>query len=344
MQLETAHLDDPSLAARAHLVAGWGHMGQGHVAEALEQHELAVSAAERAGEKIQLAIAYENLGLQSFLGGRFGAAREQLQRALAIFRESASELRAVNALQHLCRVWVAEGEMDRAHSQVTLAVELEVAGQERWVADGQQILASIHSLRAEWDTARAYAGQALAIRRRVGDTGGTVESLVALGRIDQNRGDWPGAMLLYAEAVALAEQIHAGLPLVMAKRHLGRLALLMRERTTAAQSIQTALDLAEQMPESLELAPTLLAMAEWYLEEHDPAQAVAFAERARHRARPLECIIESEIMLARAYFALNRPVQASTHASEATAHAERLGAPHLIALAHSASARMHAAD
>jgi tetratricopeptide (TPR) repeat protein len=243
----------------------------------------------------------------------------------------------VNALQHLCRVWVAEGELDRAQSKASLAVELEVAGQERWVADGQQILASIHSLRAEWDTARAYVGQALAIRRRVGDMGGIVESLVALGAIDQHVGDWAKAMQRYAEAVALAEQIHEGPPLVMAKRHLGRLALLLGDRAAAAEAIQTALDLAELMPESLEHAPTLLAMAEWCLEEGNPTQALMFSERALDHAKPLESLIEAEIVMTRVYLALNCPIQASAHASEAAARAEALGAPRLLALAHGVS-------
>ncbi len=340
---EAEQLGQPSALMRAHLVSGWGFMGQGRVSEALEHKYLAVEAAERAGDKMQVAIAHENLALQNYLGGRFAAAHDEVDRALAIFRESASELRAVHSLQHLCRVWVAEGELDRPREQVTLALELEVAGQERWAADSHQILADIAILRGEWQTARAHAEEALGVRRRVGDMAGIVESLVALGKVDESVGRWQPALARYEAAGAVAKQMDPGPPLVDARRHLGHLLLAMGERARARAEIDAALALAELIPEVLDFAPALLAAAELEL-QRDPALALALAEHSLARARPVEHVLNAHLVLSDVYRTLDQRQLAGDHATIALEQASYLRAPRLIALAELAVARVNAAE
>ncbi|MBV9359444.1 MAG: AAA family ATPase [Chloroflexi bacterium] len=338
---EAEELGQPSVLMRAHLVSGWGFMGQGRVSQALEHEQLAVEAAERAGDKMQLAIAHENLALQNYLGGRFAAAHREVERALAIFRESASELRAVHSLQHLCRVWVAEGELDRPREQVALALELEVAGQERWAADSHQILADIGMLRAEWSVAREHAQQALSVRRRVGDMAGIVESLVALGQVDEWTGHWQGALATYEEAVVAAEQMDPGPPLVDARRHFGRLLLAMGELPRARSQIESALALAEQIPEVLDFAPAVLVAAELELTV-DARRARALAERALAHARPVEHVLNAHLVLSEIYRVLDGRQLASDHATLALEQASYLRAPRLLARAQLAVARLNA--
>jgi DNA-binding SARP family transcriptional activator len=340
---EAEQLGQPSALMRAHLVSGWGFMGQGRVSEALEHKHLAVEAAERAGDKMQVAIAHENLALQSYLGGRFEAAHEEVERALAIFRESASELRAVHSLQHLCRVWVAEGELDRPREQVALALELEVAGQERWAADSHQILADIAMLRAEWPTAREHGEEALNVRQRVGDMAGIVESLVALGQVDELTGQWQRALATYEEAVAAAEQMDPGPPLIDARRHLGRLLLAMGELPRARSEIEAALALGERIPEVLDFAPAVLAAAELEL-PGDPQRALDLAERALAHARPVEHVRNAHLVLSDIYRVLAQRQLASDHATIALEQASYLRAPRLMALAQLAVARLNAGE
>src|SRR5262249_49510789 len=58
----------------AHSAWALAYMGRGQIERTLEQHALALEAAERGGSKLQIAVAHENLGLQSYRGGRFEAA------------------------------------------------------------------------------------------------------------------------------------------------------------------------------------------------------------------------------------------------------------------------------
>jgi len=318
----------------AQAVLGWGYMGQGLVDQALAEYEPSLAACERAGEKVQLATTHENIGYQNYLGGRFAAAREHLTRALTLYRESASELRAVNSLQHLCRVWVAEGELALAREQLQQAVELEVEGHERWAADGHHILGQIHTLRADWESASANLELALGIRRQVGDIGGVVESSVALGLIEQHRGRWDKAAAAFGEATTLANSMDPAPGRVLACRQQGQLRLRMGDRIAAAADIERALALAETIPETLEYGPTLLAKAELCLHEGNLVSALGFGIQALIRTRPVDQIVEAHIILSQVHLALGHVDEAQSHADQGVALATRLDAPRLQCLTH----------
>src|SRR5262249_8289886 len=154
---------EPGPRMLAHKVIGWGYMGKGQVDPAIEQFELAVSEAERWGDKVSLATAHETLGQQNYLGGRFTEARDHLAPSLSLYRESANELRAVFALHILCRIWIAQGDHDRANDQIRQALDLEIEGRERFAADAHQILGVIHVVRSEWEEAKTSFQKAVGI-------------------------------------------------------------------------------------------------------------------------------------------------------------------------------------
>jgi tetratricopeptide (TPR) repeat protein/transcriptional regulator with XRE-family HTH domain len=342
MLSEAVPIDQPRALVLAHAVTAWGYMGLGEVTASLDHNELALAAARRLGDKIHLAITHENLGSQNYRGGRFAAAGEHLDRALALYAEAASELRAVNSMQHRCRVWSAEGELERARAQASLALELGSEGQDRWAADGHQIIGSIQSLRGEWAAASASFEAALRIRRKVGDMAGTIESLVALGLVDQRLGHRARAREKYEEAAGIASAIDPGPSTVLARRHLGRLRLLQGDQVGAEAELCSALALAETIPEALEYAPTLLAMAELRCELDDLESALDFAERSLEHARPVEHRAEAHLLLASLRRRAGDRARASAHVVEATAQANRLQSPRLLSLAHLARAMVAA--
>jgi tetratricopeptide (TPR) repeat protein len=317
----------------AHFVIAWGYMGQGRVTQAIEHYELAVKEAELDGDKVDLALAYQNLGQEEYLGRRFASAREHLTLALSLFHDSASELRAASTLHSLCRVWVAEGEHERARERLLQALEQEIDSQVRWAAEAQHILGTIHTLRAEWQAAVACFEQALQGRMHAGHLPGSIEAIVALGFVDQCLGRWGQAKDRYAEAVAIAEQMDPGPHRALALRHRGRLRLRAKDWVQAESDFGDALALAEAMTETLEYAPTLLGAAELRAEVGDLDGALDLASRSLEEARPLDQIVEAHIGLARVYLARREIASARVHGNEAVSLAARLGSPRLSSLA-----------
>lgn len=333
-----ATLAGPRALQIAHFVIAWGHMGQGQVAEAIEHYALAVKEAELDGDKVELAVANQNLGLEEYLGGRFDAAREHLVRALALLHDSSSELRAASTIHALCRVWVAEGEHARALENILRVLEEEIKGHVRWAAEAHHILGMIQTLRGEWEAAAASFERALEGRKQAGHMPGTIEAIVALGFVDQCVGRWCQALDKYSEAVAIAERMDPSPQRVLAMRQRGRLHLLAGDHVLAESELSDALALAEIMPETLEYAPTLLAMAELRLAAGDLDGALGLAIQSLEHARPLEQIVEAHSMLARVYAARREVPRAIAQAREAVAQATRLGAPRLLCLAYLAFA------
>jgi DNA-binding SARP family transcriptional activator len=336
MESEATSTTGPLLLA--HKVAGWGYTGLGQVQEAIDHYQLAVAGAEKWGDKPTLANAYSALGLQEYLGGRFEAAREHLGRSLALFRDSANELRAVNSLHVLCRVWVAEGEHARAAEALVQALDLEIEGNERWAADAHAILGETHVLRSQWAEAATHYQQALEIRTAASHMPGIVEAEVALGFVDQCVGNWASAGSHYRKAVRLAATMDQSPQQVLASRHLGRLSLVAGDLDGAAAHIESALALADSMRDTLEYAPILLAVAELRFHQMDFQQALEFASRSLEHAHPVHDIIEAHVTLCRINVALGRAGFAAMHAREAVEKASRLGSSRLLSSSHLAAA------
>jgi DNA-binding SARP family transcriptional activator len=329
-----ANLADSRARQLAQFTVAWGHMGQGQVIDAIEHYQLALKEAELDGDRAELALAYQNLGQEEYLGGRFAAAREHLTRALTLFHDSASELRAASTLHSLCRVWVAEGEHARARESILGHLDQEIAGRVRWAAEAHHILGTIQTLCGEWDAAAASFERALAGRKQAGHLPGTVEALVALGFVEQCLGRWGDASEGYTRAVAITDRMDPGPHRVLALRHRGRLRLLNGDRLLAAEDIGDALALAEAMPETIEYSPTLRAMSELRLEVGDLDRALELATESLQRARPLDQAVEAHVVLARVYLTRQECQLALSHAREAVALGGRLGSPRLLSLAH----------
>jgi tetratricopeptide (TPR) repeat protein len=339
MELAAAGLQAPRPLLLARAVAAFGLMGQGLVDAALDQYELVLAAAAAAGDKVQIATAHENLGYQNYLGGRFTAAREHLSAALALYHDSANDLRAVNARQHLCRVLVAEGELDRATAEVLRALEIEIAGQERWAADGYHIVGVIKTLQADWDGALASFEHAISIRKQVGDAANLIESLAGLGLVQQYLARWDLAVEAFTEAVSIAHTIDPAPPVVLALRHLGRFHLVRSDQARAEAAIGEALLLAQTMPQTLEYAPTLLAMAQLRASSADLDGALRYAQQSVDCARTAEQLTEVHIELARLKLVAGDAESAAANAATAVTFAERLGSPRLLSLAYLVAAQ-----
>jgi DNA-binding SARP family transcriptional activator len=339
MQAEAAHVEQLRPYMLANVVTGWGYWGMGQIQKAAEHIQRAMQASEQIGEKPGIATNHENLGLVAQAGGQYAVARAHLEQAVEIFNQSANELRTVNSLQTLCRVWVAEGDTAHAREHLTRVLPLEVAGSERWAADGYCILASIQSLAGEWEDAAANYQQAIQMRQGAGHRHGQAEATVGLGLVYQQTGRWSEAAATFDAAVRVTSEMDASPPQVMAQRHKGLLRLVAGDLEGAAVAIEDAHALAREMPESVELCPSILALARLRGTQGDRQAAIELACEALAVARPIRDLIDTHTLLGTLYQDAGEPGLARQHATEAVSRAESLGSAWLLSRALVSQAR-----
>jgi tetratricopeptide (TPR) repeat protein len=280
------------------------------------------------GDKLLVAVGRENLGAHHYLSGDLDSARAEVIKAIDLYRTTVSDLRAVLALRILSRVAIAIGDLVQASTTIAQARELAFEGHDRWAAECNTTLAAIHSLRGEWDDSEACYLQALREHERVGHAAGVAETLIGLGELHERRLDWPGAGSYYEQAVEVTNAIDHGPLRVAALRHIGAHMIRHADPAMGAACLRQALGMAESMPESLEYAPVLLAVAEMVGLQDVPA-AMAYAQQAIAVGRTAELEAQAHIFMATIHAAAGRPEAASEHAQHALRIAEQLASPWL---------------
>jgi tetratricopeptide (TPR) repeat protein len=333
-------IGQPRLLSAAHSVRGWAYMGRGSVREALAEYQLALAAAVASEDKMDIAMGHVNLGVQSYLGARLSEARVHLETGIQMFREAAGELRIINALQHLGRVSLAEGDLELARTHADLALELATEQHDRWAADCRDLLANIHVLRTEWEAAQPYYEQALEVRREVGFKAGIVDALLGLGAVHHRRGDFATAMPRFLEAEQVVGTMDVCPQSLAVRRHLGRLHIAANDLNAARAQLDPALELLRHVSDTYEVAPTFLACAELEATCGNLELAVQHAEHAYQASRSAEHIAESSAMIGALYATTDNLTVGQSAVTAGLKMAMRLDAPRLIALNHLAAARL----
>jgi DNA-binding SARP family transcriptional activator len=328
----------------AHTSLGWAYLGQGILDPGIEQCELACAAAERFGQKVQLAIAEENLALQLMAAGRFPAARASLERGIELFSDAAGEVRAVNSIRLLARVHLAEGNLEAARQSAERACDLVLEGAMRWSAECNDALGAIHAIQCDWETARLGFERALAVRQKVAYPAGSVDTLIGLGQVDEALGDWPQALTSYANAAEAADTAMPGPRYLAAHRVYGRLLLRRGELGPATTQLSLALKLAEQRPTLVESAAAFLAGAELAIATGDVDSALRYVERANDGPTTAEVAVQVHLARATTWLLAGRVGEARPLVSDAQEVARRLATPYVLGLAHLATGRLAAVE
>ncbi len=320
-------LENSRALAWAHTALGMGRSGMGQIDDSIREYSLALAAAERSNNKVQTATAYSNLGLQHFRGGDFDTARHNLTAAMALYRQSASEGRAVLTLATLARLELAEGRLEAAWQAARHALGVANESGDRWEAECHDLLGAIHGLRLEWDEAEACYRRALEIRERVGHAAGMVESRLGLGLSLERSGRFEAAQLEYERARAIVAEVDPCPQAMATARHLGRLRLRQDDAGGLAD-LERAEQLAELMPRSIERRPTTIVLAWSKWRAGDAASAVMLAASARSEPTPVEIGLAARALGAALARATGNDEAAGDLGRAATELAERLGAPY----------------
>jgi class 3 adenylate cyclase/tetratricopeptide (TPR) repeat protein len=323
--LESARtLADDGLIYRAHSVIALSWMHQANFRASLQHFREALAVAERADDKMLLAVVVENMGAHAYLRADFDAARVSLNRSIELYHECVSEGRAVLALQLRGSVELAEGELEHAYATVLEADGLAVDATDRLRAECDQVLGSILAFRGDHDEAKARLLSSLAIFDQAEHTVGLCLALCAIGQIEEEADNLREAERLYRRAMTAAAELDPCPVSARAMRHLGRCCLKQGAVSEATRLIRDALNLVRTFPESLECAPTLLAHAE-LLAKDNLDGALRYAEDSLESAHTAEAILDTRLFLATAYAAVGAPDPALRHLQAATTLAEHTG-------------------
>jgi DNA-binding SARP family transcriptional activator/tetratricopeptide (TPR) repeat protein len=331
-------IDQPRWLAWAQAVVGWAHAGSGRSELALPQYELVVAHNEASGDQLNIASAHTNLGMELYRARRFVDAQVHLEKAVALYREAFSDLRAVLALQGLGWVHLAQGNVGRAQEYADVSGNLASEAHDRWLAECLELAGALQALRAEWEAAEGSLTQGLEIGQRAGNVTATIDALVRLGRVHESRGAFTQALDRFQQAVALADSIDPAPCVVAAHRCLGSLLVHTGAVEDGAGHVRHALTLAEQIPESLEYAPTLLARARLQRLSGDSAGALATAAQVVGIAHTAEFAVEARVAYAELLLAEGRAGEAEALVHAAILVAEGLGAPVLLGAAYRCAA------
>ncbi|MFI7632792.1 tetratricopeptide repeat protein [Nonomuraea sp. NPDC049400] len=169
-----------------------------------ELHTLAASAAERAGEHLEAAVAHNNLGATLEYLGRYPEALAEHRRALEIYQRLADPAGTGAALRSIGTVSWLLGRYGAALTELREALDiLEDAGDDDAVGQTLNLLGIVLRNLGRMEEAVAHYERALAIHRRTSDTHGEANTLNNLGVVLDARGRHAEALELYREALAL---------------------------------------------------------------------------------------------------------------------------------------------
>lgn len=342
--LETARaLGQPRPLLEAHSLLASSCLLLGDINRRMEHSRRAHESALATGDATEIANAELSLAIGYYNGGSFSQARFHLEEALRLVRRVGADSRAVNPLRWLARTYLADGDLVQAYQTADLARAIALEANDRWVADCHQVLGEIYAARAEWDAAETELDLALALRNQIDHVAGRVETLLALGHVQERRGSWSQAAELYRSALHIARGIGPGPHLLASMRQLGAL-YLRSDRADAVPLLEQAMSIAETLPSSMESAAMLATRAILNWRREAPSALLAMGQAALERGLCVEVQGDLLVVMTRTALSVGDSSLARACRDRLADIAQRRGDPRLRGLERAARAEMVARE
>jgi ATP/maltotriose-dependent transcriptional regulator MalT/two-component SAPR family response regulator len=236
---------DSRSLARVHNQKATVALFEGRYEKAIEQAHLALDmlGANEAAERAQ---AQRMVGRASVGLGRFAQGVEELEKALALYREIGSTYDVLNLLQDLTFAYASHGHLDEAATHLgealPLARRLGSPGQLAIVLNN---LAWLHDARGEYRQALGLYEEALAVARRDDDPRSQANIAEGLATLYRDIGDYRRAEFLYDVAwrIGYERSPELAVLVLVARADMYR---WQGDHARALMLIEQARDLAEQ--------------------------------------------------------------------------------------------------
>ena len=277
---------DPETGLRliASLRRAW--VARGYLTETRQWLDLGLARASP-GSSLDGAKALYGLGRVALAQASYDDAVPHLQAAAKLSRELGDVTGFVFALADLASIASAKGDVERATSVATEALDAARAGQDEIaIAAALQSLGTAFLDRGDFARARGCLQESLMIRRRRGDTRNLANSLVSLGTIACLEGDYATAHDLLHESLGYGRQLE-NVPVVgTALSNLALVSLFEADYERAETLAREALLLSHQIGDKWTVGECLHVFA-------GLAAAQGEGARAAHLAGAAEALHES---------------------------------------------------
>jgi predicted ATPase/DNA-binding SARP family transcriptional activator/Tfp pilus assembly protein PilF len=196
--------------------------------------------------------ALNSLGYNYMVLGQYEEAKEVFAQALTIHRQQGGPLNIARTLNNQGQVAYLLGDYEEARrlTQESLALR-RTAGATREVAFSLYTLGLIVMDMGEIDSAATHWREALSIFERLGQQQKVANCLNELGNVAIQRGDFEEAARLLERSLAISQEVQGPWSEARARLFLGVLAAAQNDRSTAFDSLSTALRIAVDVEESV---------------------------------------------------------------------------------------------
>jgi len=284
-------LNDDGGVATALQGMGNAYRAQGDYASALDSYLKALARARRSSYQVPTANLLGSIGLVRAIQGANVAALDYYNQSLAEFETTADKVGMARMLSYIGNADYAQGNYDAALESYRKALQLRDAMNDRLNQGNLLIgIGTVHFAQQNYAPALETYQQALSLFESANNQSAIADALTRLGEVHLRQGEYEQCLTEAQRAGTLAKQVddtdtswYARLLAGKAQRKLDRL-------PEAIQSFTEAITIVESLrgrPTSGELAGDrngvlpYLAMVELLVQQNKPADAFAYAERAK---------------------------------------------------------------
>ncbi len=272
------------------------YVSQGDKVRALEHFQRSLKLAEEVGNKARSSATLNSIGSLYYTQGNYTQALEYFQQSLKIKQEIGDKLGVARAINNIGIMYSLQGDYVHALDYLQQNAKIrEELGDHSGVIEVLQNIGAVYLTKGDYAQALAYEQKALKPAEALGNNELLGDVLQNISECYLRMGQYQEANEYAARAASLAAQF--GIPEVLwnTKTFAGKAHFALNQLELARQDFLEAIATIEKLRSQVaggeqeqqrffenKLAP-YQAMVDLSLAQRDPAQALAYAERAKGR-------------------------------------------------------------
>jgi len=289
-------LNERILMADALVYMGQAHSATGNYVQAFNNYSQAMDVVKGMNEKQRLENLLTSIGTLYAEQGDYEKMFDYLDQGLQIAKEINDQVGMATILLNKGIAYREQGEYEKALKPLQESLKIgETIKSPGFIIYPQTALGSLYLSQGKNDLAADCLNRSLVRAEQVGDQPEAAAILWHLGELHHSQGDDLKAIEMADRAAAIADRINLPGVGYLALTLKGKAHLALKQPALAQQSLQNAISMIEQLRSQVSggeqdhqrffqnrVAP-YHEMINLFVDQHDPAQALAYAERAKAR-------------------------------------------------------------